>query len=310
MSNLLIAETPHQIVPALAAEIGLYECLLLQQLHWLIIHSECKIHDGHFWYKHTNEQWLKTLPYFQNEKRVLKTVKSLRAQSLLIAETLCWKVEKIKGDRTLWYRVNYPEVEKLSREILRKKHEEKVRIAVQKKEENEAAALAIPKNSQNGSMVDPHFGSMTTDRNGSMINKIYKRDLSSSSKRDEVAEAEPEFNFTEAFALVSGLVSKQLNIADVPEAVLEAIWLDYQTTAKKPGYGNAVAFVMAGIQQHMGTLQRSMKVSHSRDELTAARVEHINTQKTLAERKTAELGPRDRFDTSWAEGLEILEQAE
>lgn len=39
MSDLLIAETPHQVVPALAAEIGLHECLLLQQLHWLIIRS-------------------------------------------------------------------------------------------------------------------------------------------------------------------------------------------------------------------------------------------------------------------------------
>lgn len=281
-----------------------------QQLHWLIIHNDCKIHDGHFWYKHTNEQWLKTLPYFQNEKRVLKTVKSLRAQGLLIAETLCWKVEKIKGDRTLWYRVNYPEVEKLSREILRKKHEEKVRIAVQKREENEAAALAIPRNYQNGSMVDSHFGSMTTTQNGSMIKEIYKKDLSSSSKRDEVAEFEPEFNFSEAFALVLGLVSKQLNIADVPEAVLEAIWLDYQTTAKKPGYGNAVTFVIAGIQQHMGTLQRSMKVSHSRDELASARVRNINAQASAADQKTREIEPRDRFDTSWAEGLESLEQTE
>ena len=68
--------------------------------------------------------------------------------------------------------------------------------------------------------------------------------------------------------------------------------------------------MLAGIQQHLATQRRSMAVSHSRDELTSARIRHISAQKTLADRKTAELGPRDRFDTSWADGLEMLEQAE
>ena len=173
--NLLIQDAPHVFSPHLAKEIGLHECLLLQQLHWLIQNNNCKYHDDHFWWKHTNAQWLDTLPYFQNEKRVLKTVKSLRSQNLLIAETLTWKIEKIRGDRTLWYRVNYQEVERLSKEIETRKLQEKINKATAK---NQPVAPVVSGNSQNGSMGDSHFGSMSNSQNGRMIKKIDKEDLS------------------------------------------------------------------------------------------------------------------------------------
>ena len=171
--NLLIQDAPHVFSPHLAKEIGLHECLLLQQLHWLIQNNNCKYHDDHFWWKHTNAQWLDTLPYFQNEKRVLKTVKSLRSQNLLIAETLTWKIEKIRGDRTLWYRVNYQEVERLSKEIETRKLQKKINKATAK---NQPVAPVVSGNSQNGSMGDSHFGSMSNSQNGRMIKKIDKED--------------------------------------------------------------------------------------------------------------------------------------
>ena len=176
--NLLIQDSPHVFSPHLAKAIGLHECLMLQQLHWLIQNNDCKYHDGHFWWKHTNVQWVETLPYFQNEKRVLKTVKSLRSQNLLVAETLTWKIEKIRGDRTLWYRVNYQEVERLSNCIESEKLQKKIDKA---KAKNEATARVDTGNSQNGSMGCTHFGSMTPTQNGRMIKKTYEEDLFSKS---------------------------------------------------------------------------------------------------------------------------------
>ena len=119
------------------------------------------------------------------------------------------------------------------------------------------------------------------------------------------------FDFDQAFAVVLGLLNKQLNTIDLPESLLEAIWLDYKTGATSPSYSRAVTFMMSGIQQHLATQRRSMAVSHSRDELTSARVRHITAQKNLAECKAAELEPRDRFSHDWAEqGIDTLEGAE
>lgn len=176
--NLLIQDSPHVFSPNLAKAIGLHECLMLQQLHWLIQHNDCNYYDGHFWWKHTNAQWVETLPYFQNEKRVLKTIKNLRSKKLLFAESLSWKIEKIRGDRTLWYRVNYEEVEHLSKMIESAKLRKKIAQAEAK---NKATDRVVTGNSQNGSMGHTHFGSMTSTQNGRMIKKIELEDLLSKS---------------------------------------------------------------------------------------------------------------------------------
>lgn len=176
--NLLIQDSPHVFSPNLAKAIGLHECLMLQQLHWLIQHNNCNYYDGHFWWKHTNAQWVETLPYFQNEKRVLKTIKSLRSRKLLFAESLSWKIEKIRGDRTLWYRVNYEEVEHLSKMIESAKLQKKIAVAQAK---NEPVDPVNTGNSQNGRMGNSQFGSMSFAQNGRMIKKIYKEDLLSKS---------------------------------------------------------------------------------------------------------------------------------
>lgn len=176
--NLLIQDSPHVFSPNLAKVIGLHECLMLQQLHWLIQNNDCKYYDNHFWWKHTKAQWLETLPYFQNEKRVLKTVKNLRSRNLLVAETLTWKIERVRGDRTLWYRVNYDEVERLSKLIESEKLEKKIAAA---KAKNEPVDPVNTGNSQNGSMGHTQFGSMSLGQNGRMIKKIDKEDLLSKS---------------------------------------------------------------------------------------------------------------------------------
>lgn len=215
--NLLIQDAPHVFSPCLAKEIGLHECLMLQQLHWLIQNNNCKYHDRHFWWKHTNTQWIDTLPYFQNEKRVLKTVKSLRSQNLLITETLSWKIEKIRGDRTLWYRVNYQEVERLSKRIESENLQKKIDKA---KAKNKPTTRVDTGSSQNGSMG--------SSQNGSMIKKIYKEDLLSKSvntarARENSADESENKNSTNRF-----FTSDRRRMAD-------RTWVELQAAGLCPG---------------------------------------------------------------------------
>lgn len=147
-----------------------------------------------------------------------------------------------------------------------------------------------------GKVNDPPLLTENTNRKEGVVNA-------------EMAETD-DFDFDQAFAVVLGLLNKQLDTESLPEALLEAIWLDYKTGATSPSYGRAVSFMVTGIQQHMATQRRSMAVSHSRDELATARIRQISAQKTLADRKTREFEPGDRMSREWAEGLEILEGAE
>lgn len=105
MSKLLIDEPPLQVLPRLAVAVGLYEAIILQQIHyWLEINkrSNRNFRNGHFWTYNSYKGWQEQFP-FMATITVRRAINSLRKQKLIVTEN--FNVNKF--DNTLWYRINY-----------------------------------------------------------------------------------------------------------------------------------------------------------------------------------------------------------
>lgn len=126
MSNkLLIQESPLMVLPQLAMKIGLNEAIFLQQLHfWLTPTPKYKPHyrewEGKIspWIYNTYEEktvgddstgWCSNFPFW-SIATIKRTVKNLKKQNLIITTD---KFNTATSNRTLWYTINYDEVDKL-----------------------------------------------------------------------------------------------------------------------------------------------------------------------------------------------------
>lgn len=104
--NLLINEPPLQVLPTLATQIGLNNAIVLQQVHyWLRVSNNDR--DGHKWVYKTVEEWHSEFPFWS--KRTLeRIIQSLEELEILVAGNY----NKLKMDRTKWYRINYESLNK------------------------------------------------------------------------------------------------------------------------------------------------------------------------------------------------------
>lgn len=100
--NLLINEPPLQVLPSLAKEVGLNEAIFLQQLHFRSLIST-NVKEGNKWVYKTYEEWHVEFPFW-SIKTIKRIVKRLEDQKFLISSS---EFNKMKMDRTKWYRVNY-----------------------------------------------------------------------------------------------------------------------------------------------------------------------------------------------------------
>lgn len=117
MSRLLIDEQPLQVIPSLAAKIGLNRAMFLQQLHYWLQKSK-HVHDGKVWVFNTYEEWHEQFPFWSAEA-VRKIVSQLEAKG--IVETTD-KYNERRGDRTKWYTIDY---EALAAHFAAKDHPDK-----------------------------------------------------------------------------------------------------------------------------------------------------------------------------------------
>lgn len=99
--SLLIAEQPLQILPKLAANIGLNEAILVQQIHYWLQRSK-HTHDGQKWIYNTHESWLEQFPFW-SKATLKRVITSLKSQSLINTGNF----NRMKMDRTVWYTINY-----------------------------------------------------------------------------------------------------------------------------------------------------------------------------------------------------------
>lgn len=107
MSKLLINEQPLQVLPSLAARIGLHEAIFLQQLHYWLQKSKHE-HDERRWIYNTLTEWQAQFPFW-SERTLQRIVASLVAQGLVVVH----KFNTTNWDRTNWYSIEYEAVIKL-----------------------------------------------------------------------------------------------------------------------------------------------------------------------------------------------------
>ena len=127
MSKLLRDEPPLILLPQLAVQIGVNEAIVLHQVHYWIEHYREKgdkkhFHDGRTWVYNTYEGWQKDNFPCWSKSTVRRVFESLRKPykpkagerkvergPLLLVE----KYNRRRYDRTLWYSIDYDEVDKL-----------------------------------------------------------------------------------------------------------------------------------------------------------------------------------------------------
>lgn len=110
MSKLLIEEYPLILLPTLAKEIGLYEAIVLQQVHYWIHHKSPegkrygKVVDDKRWIRNTVKQWQEENFPFLSEGQIYRAIKSLEEMGLLLSRD---DLNKMGYDRTKWYTIDY-----------------------------------------------------------------------------------------------------------------------------------------------------------------------------------------------------------
>ena len=104
------------INPELAAQIGLNEAIILEQVHywtrgfWERDEAEAHYRDGHWWVWNSMRDWQLNFPFWSKDT-IARAIRRLRngPDPLLIVG----QYNKRRYDRTFWYRVDYEAVDRL-----------------------------------------------------------------------------------------------------------------------------------------------------------------------------------------------------
>jgi hypothetical protein len=101
-TRLLIDEEPLQVLPSLAARIGLNEAIVLQQIHYWLKKSEHTM-EGQRWIYNTYGQWRAQFPFW-GLNTIKRTVWRLEKLGVL---TTTARFNRNPIDKTRWYTINY-----------------------------------------------------------------------------------------------------------------------------------------------------------------------------------------------------------
>ncbi|NJL65196.1 MAG: ArsR family transcriptional regulator [Methylacidiphilales bacterium] len=98
MSRLITPESPLLVPPLLAAEIGLEEALILQQIHYFCQISKHVKDDGRIWFWKTLNDWGETLPFLKMSK-IRRAIANLKDKFQLI--------DIRRHSEKTWYQANW-----------------------------------------------------------------------------------------------------------------------------------------------------------------------------------------------------------
>lgn len=112
MSKLLIHEQPLQVLPSLAAEVGLNEAIFLQQLHYWLLQSKFE-HGGRKWIYNTFGQWRAQFPFW-DERTIQRIVRNLRERGFILSE----KLRKAERNHTNFYTIEYDKLSSRTRQLV------------------------------------------------------------------------------------------------------------------------------------------------------------------------------------------------
>lgn len=103
-NRLLFNENPLVILPELATKVGLNESIVLQQInYWLNENEKARrnFKDGYYWCYNSYKEWKTNFPFW-SESTIKRTISRLENCGLIITGNY----NKLKIDRTKWYRLN------------------------------------------------------------------------------------------------------------------------------------------------------------------------------------------------------------
>ncbi|WP_053070296.1 hypothetical protein [Alkalihalobacillus pseudalcaliphilus] len=102
----LLDEYPLLVLPSLAVNVGLNKAIVLQQAHYWLQKST-KSMKGRTWFHKTYEEWQEEFPFW-SISTIRRAISELEKEELLLVDNF-----NQKGyDKTKWYSVNYPKLEK------------------------------------------------------------------------------------------------------------------------------------------------------------------------------------------------------
>lgn len=105
MNKLLINEPPLQVLPGLAAKIGLNEAILLQQVHYWISNPKVGVEkDGKRWVRNTTDEWQHDNFPFWSCSTIRRTIVALEKSKLLLSRD---DLNKLRYDNSKWYTIDY-----------------------------------------------------------------------------------------------------------------------------------------------------------------------------------------------------------
>ena len=116
MSKVLFNRAPIVIDIELATKVGLHEAIILQQMHyWLELNKEKERNhiEDKYWTYNPISEWQKKFP-FLSDHAVRKGLEHLRKEKLLLTGNF----NKSRVDRTLWYTIDYKNLEKLMQVVV------------------------------------------------------------------------------------------------------------------------------------------------------------------------------------------------
>lgn len=114
LSKLLFDSPPLVVQPELAVVIGLNEAIVVQQVHyWLTLNQKTgkNFRYGYYWTYNSYEDWQKQFPFW-SVTTIKRIITGLESAGILIVG----RYNRMKMDRTKWYRINYKKLEDEVRE--------------------------------------------------------------------------------------------------------------------------------------------------------------------------------------------------
>lgn len=120
-STLLISDYTLQVIPSLAAEIGLNEAIFLQQLQYWSCKPSMGVIDqnGTKWIRNSIEEWENNFPFW-SKSTIRRIILELENKNLVLTTSI---FNQIKFDKTKWYTINYDTLKLIEEKI----KEEKIR---------------------------------------------------------------------------------------------------------------------------------------------------------------------------------------
>ena len=107
--NILFDDHPIVVPVELAKAVGLNEAIILQQVHYWCTQNkrlQQNKREGYYWTYNSIRQWQEQFPFW-SESTIRRTIIALEKDRLLITGNF----NRMKMDRTKWYRVNMEELE-------------------------------------------------------------------------------------------------------------------------------------------------------------------------------------------------------